>query len=182
MSKRKRERPDIGRDNDQKKHKPSREGGRVTLLHGKTEGLEKKEVEDKGVVAIAVDAGVKKESVKTVEKTKSRKNQKDSDSQKPSIKGAPSTSATPQNVAQPGNVSVSHEKPELTVSKLEKRKAKKTKAGEHPKNAGVPSNHHKDNRQKAKMGSQNERSSWKVSDPIGGQMLDLDPIFALNEE
>lgn len=25
-------------------------------------------------------------------------------------------------------------------------------------------------------------SSWRVSEPVGGQMLDLDPLFSLNEE
>lgn len=169
MSKRKRERLDIG-SNDQKKPKSSRTDERAATLHRKHEGPVGKELEDKDA------AGVETKSIKGTHKAKNTKNQEDSDGHKAVIERAPLRNDTSQTVA------ASHEKLELRVAKLERRKGKKMKSGDHSNNAQVVSKHRKGSQQKGRLRSRNEKSFWKVSDAIGGQMLDLDPIFALNEE
>ena len=182
MSKRKRERLELGRNTDQKKHKPFQKDDRVATSHQKHEGPVGNEAEDKDTGAVAVDAEVESKPVKGTNKTKRKNNQEDSDGQKAALQTAPFTSDTPQTMAQPGNVSASPDKLESSLVKLERRKGRKTKTRGHPKNAEVVSNQREGNRQKGRMRSQKEKPFWKVSDAIGGQMLDLDPIFALNEE
>lgn len=181
MSKRKRERLDVGMNNGQKKPKPSRKERGATLT-GKHEGLGGKKAEDKDTVAVAVDSGAELEPVKGTDKEKSTNTQEDSDGEKAVIQMAPLTNDTSQTMAQPENASASHERLEQRVAKLERRKGKRMKIGEHQKGTEEVSSQRKSSRRKGRMRSKNEKPFWRVSDATGGQMLDLDPIFTLNEE
>lgn len=182
MSKRKRERLDVGRKNNQKKPRSSREDDRIVISDGNRKGPTGRQTEDKDTPAVAVEAEVELKSVKGADKANRTKNQEDSEGKKTVIQKAPFKQDAPQTMVQPMNISASHGKPEPTVANLERTKGKKTKTGGHPQNAEEVSKKHKGSRQRRRKRSRNEKSFWEVSDAIGGKTLDLDPIFALNEE
>lgn len=186
MSKRKRDRLDVGRQNDQKKPKPSREETGITTLHKNRERPTGREADLKDVSAAVVDNQGELKSIRGAKKVKRTNVQENSEGQKAGIQTAPSTNDAPQSITQPGNISTSHDNVELklvkTKTKKKKKKGKKMKTGEPPKNAEAVSDQRKGSQPKKRKRSQNTKSFWEVSDATGGQMLDLDPIFALNEE
>lgn len=59
---------------------------------------------------------------------------------------------------------------EKVVSKKQKKKEKKEKKEKK----------HKEGQQK--VGRSNKDPAWKISDPIGGHMLDIDPVFSTDEK
>lgn len=181
MSKRKRERLDLGRIDDQKKHKPSRKGERGATITKKHEGLVEQQAEHGENFAVAVDEGADLKPLKETDKSK-RTNIKDSDRQEAVMQNGLLTNGIPPTLALTKNNLVVHEKLEQKAAKIKKKKNKKKKIGEHSKDIEVLSSQRKSSRQKRRTHSQKEKSLWRVSDAIGGQMLDLDPIFALNEE
>ena len=182
MSKRKRERLDVGRKNDQKKSKPSREDDGTTTLHGIREDPAGKETQDKKAPAVSADAGIEFKPPQRADKAKRTTSYEDSDGQKVAIQTAPPANNAPQNRAQLRNVSASHKNLGLKVTRMKRRKSKRTNTKEHSRNAEAVSNQCKGSRPKKTKRSLNEKLFWKVSDAIGGQMLDLDPIFAPSEE
>lgn len=78
----------------------------------------------------------------------------------------------------------------LRKAKIERRRTKKAQEGElkivtndaSKAQANSGQRKSKDKNKKRKTNSEENAHSWNISDPIGGQMMDLDPIFALNEE
>lgn len=182
MSKRKRERLDVGRKNDQKKSKPSREDEGTTTLPEIREGPAEKEIQDKKAPAVAADAGIDPKTIQKADKAKRKTSYEDSDGQKVAIRRASPANNAPQNRAQLTNVSASHEKLGLKVTRMERGKGKRTRTKEYSINAEAVSNQRKGSRPRKTKRSPNEKLVWKVSDAIAGQMLDMDPIFALREE
>ena len=183
MSKRKRERLDVGRHNDQKKPKPSGEVDGIPTPHGNREKTIGREMVDEDALASAVDREGEAKTIRRSKKAKRTNVQEESEGQNERIQTVPSSNDAPRNITQPGDVSTSCEKLELQVVRTKKKKVKKVKkTKEPPENAEEVPSQRTSSRRKKRKRSETEMSFWKVSDVVGGQMLDLDPIFALNEE
>lgn len=183
MSKRKREKLDVGRHIDKKKPKPSGEVDGIPTPHENREKARGREVDNEDTLDSAVDREGELKSIRRSTKAKRTNVQEDSESQNERIQTAPSTNDAPRNITQPGDVSTFCEKLELQVARKIKKKGKKMKKPkESPENAEEVPNQRTASRPKQRKRFETQKSSWKVSDAIGGQMLDLDPVFALNEE
>lgn len=183
MSKRKRDRLDTGRTDEHKKSKSNRKNVRgATTLTEKHESSAGAQAQDGTLSAAAIDKGDQTVPIKTSRKLKHTSTKNDSDDPSSNIQKAPPTESLAETLAVAPNVSVVHEKPGQKVVKREKRgKIKNTRTKAREKAEAVP-RQGKRNRQEGRTSSQNTRPLWQISDAIGGQMIDLDPIFALNEE
>lgn len=177
MSKRKREQLDVGRQNDPKKLKSSGAVDGIPTPHGHRVRTMGREVDDENTLASIVEKEGESKSIRKSKKAKSTNVQTDSEGQKAGIRTA-STNDAPRK-----DVSKSQEKRELRKARYEKRMLKRMKKSKRPsKNTGEVPNSRESSRVKNGERSQTKKPSWKVSDAIGGKMLDFDPIFALNEE
>jgi hypothetical protein len=180
MSKRKRDRLDSGRVNQEKKLKPSNNNERGAIFARDHDGLM---ANDQDIVPGTVNKEAEAQPSGKPKKSK-RANSKE-DNRGALMQNAVPTNATPPTMAIAGNKLTVNETKEAAESaqrlaKIERRKSKKIGAGEHAPDV-VP-NQRKSSRHKRRDHSHDEKYFWRISDAMGGQMLDLDPIFALNEE
>ena len=183
MPKRKREQLDTGRTNDRKKstHNRKNERGAVTLTE-KHEGLKRQQEQDGVINTAAVEEGAESTPFKHVDISQRLRMKLDSDRQKSVKRRARRTQSTSETLALAQRVSIRHDKHEQKVARKERKNSKRRQTGESAKVTDEVSSHRKRSRPKQTTLSQRTKSLWRVSDAIGGQMLDLDPIFALNEE
>lgn len=182
MSKRKRERLDLGRINELKKLKPHKKHERGAK---KEEGPQGPEANDCDTVNGAVNEGLEPKPAQKTDKPKRMKITLEHDT-KSAEQNILISNGTSQPLALAGVGSITHgsKDPRKLARKLakgERRKDKKMETGEHPEDREVRLSYSRNGQQK-RSHAHNGTSLWRVSDPMGGQMLDLDPIFALNEE
>jgi hypothetical protein len=185
MSKRKRERLDLGRNNELKKLKPYKKHERGAKLVEKEERSLGPGVDDGGVVAGAINDGFESKPAKKTDKPERMKVKVDHDTNalQQNVLISDGTSQ-PLALARAGSIMHDNKgsrKLARRVAKMERRKNRKMETGEHPEDREVTLSYSTNGRQK-RWHAKIENSLWRVSDPMGGQMLDLDPIFALNEE
>lgn len=182
MSKRKRERQDLGGIDDQKKHKRSKKDERSATMTKNPESLVEQQAGNRETVAVVGDERADLKPLKETDKSKRTNHMKDFDRQEAVTQNGLFTNGILPTLALAKNALAVHEEPEQRVAKMKKKRNKTKKIGEHSKDIEASSSQRKRSRQKRRTHFRSEKCLWGVSDAIGGQMLDLDPIFALNEE
>lgn len=87
------------------------------------------------------------------------------------------------NIREAGTIAINKDaQREKMRAKTESRKLKKKQEETLAGHSSGQRKHKQKKNRKLPEDRGGEISRWKVSDAVGGQMLDLDPIFSLNEE
>lgn len=138
----------------QEKRRLEKESG-----HTKTPKTEGAEGEDHGKVSIEREASKKEKRKEERQKKKAA-----SPSEKPT--GIPQNGESPTlNESEKTGTEILMKSDEKAVSKKQKKKReKKQVAGQE------------------ELESQVQDPAWKVSDPVGGHMVDIDPVFSTDEK
>lgn len=196
MSKRKREEPKLGKIEERKRLKTHKQNEDCIGFNGNPERAT--DQPNNSVATISNDQNEVDSMQKIVSKKKKKKQKAEQE-----FDAEATLDYKPENVAeQPkqSNGQVLAEKEDKITTKHARRLAKREKRkkakeqiyhgqsleqGNVEKHEKLPSDQrrkHKAHRHRAEKDSMMGTSSWSVSDVIGGQMLDMDPVFALNEE
>lgn len=189
MSKRKREELKLGKIEERKRLKTHKQNGDGIGLNWNPEGTTHQQ--NNGVAVVATISNDQHETDYTQKIVPSKKKKKQKAEQEFSAEAT--VDKKPENIAEQPDESYGQilaEKGDHVTAKHARRLAKREKRKKTKEQAnhaqsleqGNVGKRQKAHRHKADQDSLTGTSSWSVSDVIGGQMLDMDPVFALNEE